>query len=425
MKTNLSFKRSSCRLCDESLIEKIVNYEATVPVDNYRPRFHGNINLARYPMDLYLCKSCGHAQLLDVVDPHILYGDYIYTSTSSPGLENHFNALVENELNSLEIGNKDLVIDIGCNDGLLLSIVKGKFKCKVLGIDPSAAALAFAKKRGIDSVEAFISEKVAQQVSEKNGKAKLVTATNVFSHADNMAEFVRSIHILLENDGYFMFEVSYLKNLIFSSVWDYVYHEHLAHHSVKPLQKFLSKNGFKLVYVREIESKGGSIRCIAQKTDDTEGLSESVAKKIIEEELLGLYDSKTYVKLRTIKHQLRSITQKVINAQSKNSLIGSYGASATTTVLSKELGYDTRVNFIIDDNENRQMTLSPGLLTPVFSWDTATTLCPSLIIISAWRFKDAIVQRCKKYLEKGGLIYIPLPYPHLITIDGENYLPFV
>ena len=425
MKTSLTFKRSSCRLCDGTFIEKVIDFEATVPVDNYRPRFHNNINLARFAMDLYLCKSCGHAQLLDVVDPNILYGDYIYTSTSSPGLENHFNDLVDNELNNLEIGNKDFIVDIGCNDGLLLSIIKGKFKCKALGIDPSAAALNFAKKRGIDSLEAFISKEVAWKVLEQNGKAKLVTATNVFSHADNMTEFIQAIHILLENNGFFMFEVSYLKNLIFSSVWDYVYHEHLAHHSVKPLQRFLSNNGFKLIDVREIESKGGSIRCIAQKTDNANGLSETVAKKIIEEELLGLYDVNTYVKLRAIKRELRLITQRVINAQSKNSLIGSYGASATTTVLSKELGYDTRVNFIIDDNASRQMNLSPGLLIPVFSWDTATTLCPSLIIISAWRFKDAIVERCKKYLENGGLLYVPLPYPHLITIDGESYLPFI
>ena len=103
-------------------------------------------------------------------------------------------------------------------------------------------------------------------------------------------EFIQAIHILLENNGFFMFEVSYLKNLIFSSVWDYVYHEHLAHHSVKPLQRFLSKNGFKLIDVREIESKGGSIRCIAQKTDNANGLSETVAKKIIEEELLDSFE---------------------------------------------------------------------------------------------------------------------------------------
>src|SRR5258706_4023788 len=126
--------RTSCRLCDSASLEKVIDFAPSVPVDNYRPRLHKHIESKAYGMDLYLCRSCGHAQLLEVVDPDILYGEYIYTSASSPGLEKHFNDLVENIFGSIRLASTDLVVDVGCNDGLLLEIIRKK-GVRTLGID--------------------------------------------------------------------------------------------------------------------------------------------------------------------------------------------------------------------------------------------------------------------------------------------------
>lgn len=413
--------RSSCRLCGGFALTKVLKYIWSVPVDNYRPRMHKSISEQAYPMDLYMCKTCGHAQLADVVDPNVLYGDYIYKSSSSPDLKKHFISLYEYIESSIKLNKDDLIIDVGCNDGLLLEIFN-KNGYKTLGIDPSHAALSEAKKRGIKTIESFLTEDLANNVRQEFGSAKLVTATNVFSHADDMREFTRGVHGLLSEEGYFIFEVSYLRNLLFSGVWDYVYHEHLAHHSIKPLKTFLKSNGFHLLAAESIPVKGGSIRCIAKKTTTNTVDSAQIAKLLMEEELLGMHEVSTFERIASSRQKLKSLTAKVISSLPNNSLICSYGASATTTVLSQELDYAGKINFIVDDNSDRQNTLSPGFLVPVVSSTKMNTLNPDLIILSAWRFKESILPKCADIIRGGGKVYIPLPYPHIISNLGEVVL---
>lgn len=371
-----------------------------------------------YGMDLYLCNSCGHAQLLDVVDPNILYGDYIYTSTSSPGLEKHFNDLVENIFRNIRLSPTDLVVDVGCNDGLLLEIIK-RNGVRTLGIDPSRAALQIAASKGLDTFESFLTSESAEKVVSVYGKASLVTATNVFSHADDLNDFALAVLKLLRDKGWFVFEVSYLKNLVFSGVWDYVYHEHLAHHSIKPLDLFLRRLGFELTSVEQLAIKGGSIRCIAQKTLSRPVRNSRISDLIAEEELLGLYALDTYQRVREFKSNLKELTEQVVSSIPRRSLIASYGASATSTVISQELGYAHRVAFVVDDNPKRQQTLTPGFLAPVLSRQEMERLNPSLLIMSAWRFRDSILSHCEKYLNNGGKIFIPLPTPCLITKNDQ------
>ena len=418
---NNMYTRSSCRLCEGPTLTKVLKYNWSVPVDNYRPRMHKSICEQAYPMDLYLCKSCGHAQLADVVDPNILYGDYIYKSSSSPDLKKHFINLYEYITSSIALNEDNLIIDVGCNDGLLLEIFS-KNGYRVLGIDPSNAALAEAKKRGLKTIESFLTEKLARKVRQEFGSAKLVTATNVFSHADDMKEFIGGVHGLLSEGGYFIFEVSYLKDLLFSGVWDYVYHEHLAHHSIKPIRNFLKSNGFHLHAAESVAVKGGSLRCIAIKTTTNTIESAQVAKLLMEEELLGLHEISTFERVAGSRQKLKSLTAKVIRSLPNDSLICSYGASATTTVLSQELDYANKINFIVDDNPERQNTLSPGFLVPVLSSTKMRELNPALIILSAWRFKENILTKCAELIKSGSKIYIPLPYPHIISNLGETVL---
>ena len=423
MTREATYVRTSCRLCGSISLEKVIGFAPSVPVDNYRPRLHKHIDLKAYGMDLYLCNSCGHAQLLEVVDPDILYGDYIYTSTSSPGLEKHFNDLVENIFRNMRLSPPDLVVDVGCNDGLLLEIIRKK-GVRTLGIDPSKAALQIAVSKGLDTFESFLTSESAEKVVSLYGNASLVTATNVFSHADNLNDFALAVFKLLKHGGWFVFEVSYLKNLVFSGVWDYVYHEHLAHHSIKPLDLFLRRLGFELTSVEQLAIKGGSIRCIAQKAASNTIRNSRISDLIAEEELLGLYASDTYRRVREFKSNLKGLTDRVISSIPRRSLIASYGASATSTVISQELGYAHRVAFVVDDNPGRQQTLTPGFLAPVLSRQEMERLNPSLLIMSAWRFRDNILSQCEKYLDNGGKIFIPLPSPCLITKNGQVLLDF-
>jgi SAM-dependent methyltransferase len=424
MTADLFTRKSTCRLCGTGSLVLAMPLFPSVPVDNYRPRLHRNIDSKTYSMDLYRCESCGHAQLRGVVDPAVLFGDYIYTSTSSPGLERHFRELVDQISRNIPLTPDDLVIDVGCNDGLLLQMFRQRGQ-RTFGIDPSAAALHHAKARGLSTLQAFLTVEGAQAIAAEHGLATLVTATNVFSHADDLDEFATAVGCLLRPGGSFVFEVSYLKNLLFSGVWDYIYHEHLAHHSVKPLDAFLRKHDLLLQSAEQIPAKGGSLRCIARKCP-TSGLNGNphlqIRNLIREEELLGLYGPDPYRRLVDFKRRLNHLTRRILDALPAHSAICSYGASATSTVLSQELEYAHRIAYAVDDNTARQRTLTPGYLTPVVGSQELDARFPRLLIISAWRFRADILPRCQTYLSRGGKVYIPLPWPSLITSGGEEFL---
>ena len=227
---------NKCRLCKSKKISPVVYFQNSVPVDNFRKRSHEKINLEKYKMDLFLCKSCGHVQLINVVDPNILFGDYIYESSSSPGLKKHFKDLYKKIINDKLISKGDFILDVGCNDGLLLeNFLKNNYMC--FGVDPDSNSLKVAQKKGVKIYNSYLNNNIANKIIKQFGKFNLITATNVYSHSDNLIDFTKCVANMLKNNSYFVFEVSYLKALLFSGVWDYVYHEHLAYHSIKPINK--------------------------------------------------------------------------------------------------------------------------------------------------------------------------------------------
>ena len=410
--------RDNCRLCFSKEVEKIYSFPLCPPVDDFRLESELLKEIELFPMDLYLCKSCGHVQLLDIVDPQILFGNYIYTSSSSPDLDVHFEAYFE-KLRSLFLLNENsFIIDIGSNDGLFLSKFK-KNGIKVLGIDASLNAAKIANENGIETVVSFLNSEVGKTISDKYGYADVVTANNVFSHSDDLTGFLLSIRDLLKKDGYFVFEVSYLKAIIDNKVIDYVYHEHLAHHSIKPLKIFLQKNKMRLVNVDFVETKGGSIRCYAVKEVSKINNDVLIDNLIEKEENAGLYKPKTYELLKNeIEYQKTLLNEYLDSIILNGGKIFSYGASATATVINYLFDINKYFTFIIDDNPKRQNRFSPGIQIPVVSKEILKKDMPKTIVISSWRFAKMIIENNEEYLKNGGEFIIPLPNFKIINKDN-------
>lgn len=408
---------SNCRLCKSNKLKLIVKYKDSVPVDNFRERNHSKISLGKFSMDLHICNSCGHVQLINAVDPTLLFGDYIYESSTSPDLKRHFQKLFKKIIKKKILPKNGYVIDIGCNDGLLLeNFMENGYKS--FGIDPDKKSLKVAKKKGVRVFNDYLNIKLSNDIINKFGKFDLITATNVYSHSDDLIGFTKCISKLLKNDGTYIFEVSYLKALLFSGVWDYVYHEHLAYHSIKPLYTFLKKYGLHLYDVENIPVKGGSIRCYVKKNKPTPVQLQKIKKIIAYENKKGFYKMDSYKRLLSIKSKLTKDLNNKINL-SGNKKLASYGASATTTVLSQELDYASKISFIVDDNKNRQNKLSPGYMIPILSFSSLKKFKPDYLIISAWRFKNLILKKCENYIKEGGTIIIP--NPKIKIINYKNY----
>ena len=412
-------KKELCRLCQSGKVSKILTLPKIPIVDAFRPRLHEGIDLEDYPADLYQCESCGHAQLLDVVNPKILFGDYIYTSSSSPDLDSHFSEYTNSLMDQFKLCENSTLIDIGCNDGLFLRKVKEISNAKIFGVDASLQALVEARKNQpeVNFIEGFLTQDLANEIVQKySGPFDFVTANNVFSHMDEMHEFAISCKKLINKNGLFIFEVSYLLDTVRNFVVDYVYHEHLAHHSVKPLKSFLEKIELKLLMVQRIKPKGGSIRCVAANKNADWAVDDSVDMLIKEEEEAGLY-SKIYfqnweeqIKFKINDFQIRF---KQITDNNPGKIIG-YGACPTGSVLLRLLEVEDQLNLIVDDNPLRNNLLSPSSLIPVKVVTEVNLTDFEVIIILAWRFKEAIIKNIISNGFKGQVI---VPYPNFEMIN--------
>src|SRR5712691_7734757 len=284
--------RSTCRLCESRALDLAFKLNPSPPVDSYVTQSQLREEQECFPMDLYLCRSCGHAQLLDVVSPALLFGNYIYTTTSAPGLVEYFQDYAQKVCARLQPRRGSLVVDIGSNDGTLLAFFKER-GLTVLGVDPATDIAMAATQRGMETLPEFFDSRVAGDILRSRGVAAIVTANNVFAHADNLGDMADGIRTLLSPDGVFVFEVSYLLDMLNNMVFDFIYHEHLSHHSVKPLKRFLRQHELHLFGVERTPSKGGTIRCFAQLVGGSRPEHQDVERLIKLEEDAKLYSIET------------------------------------------------------------------------------------------------------------------------------------
>lgn len=267
----LCHERKTCALCGGSDIDMILKMPPSQPVDGFREKGHQYQDLPRFPMDLHMCNTCGHVQLMDIVDPNILYGSYIYKSSSSPDLHKHFAEYADYLNNNIGIRSDTKVLDIGSNDGLFLSQLR-KYTKKLYGVDPAPNIISDYVDKKIHLHSGYCTTDELKNFSKKEGEEyyDLITANNVFAHAENLDEMLRGISHFMAEEGRFCFEVSYLYDMIKGKVLDYIYHEHLSYHSVKSLIPFLKKHGLYIIDITIVKTKGGSIRVLCGKEKNKE-----------------------------------------------------------------------------------------------------------------------------------------------------------
>lgn len=402
-------RRPTCRLCNSPDVGLVLALRPTPPVDAFVKPDRLSEPQPSYPLDLFLCHACGHAQLLDVVSPQILFGSYFYETASSPGLVAHFRQYAEDVVQRIHPPASSLAVDIGSNDGTLLRFFKAH-NLRVLGVDPAAEIARKATASGVETKAAFFALPVAEQIRQAYGLATIVTANNVFAHSDDLGAMADGVRALLADNGVFVFEVSYVLDMINGMIFDLIYHEHLSYHSVKPLAVFLRRHGLELTDVTPNASKGGSLRCVAQLLGGPRTITPAVNSMIEHEDRIGLDRPEIY---RTWAARIDAISTSVgtlvadLRAQGKT--IAGYGASATATVLIYRFGLGGALEFLVDDIPERQGRFSPGHHIPVVAAQALYDRKPECVLILAWRFADMIVAKHQPYLDQGGHFIIPLP----------------
>ena len=363
-----------------------------------------------YPLDLYLCGECGHVQNLDVVNPEVLFRDYSYRTASSLGLVEHYRRYAEDVTARFRVEPGSFVVEIGSNDGSLLRFFKDQ-GLRVLGIDPARRIAREATANGIPTLPEFFDEKLAAAIREQHGPAAIVTANNVFAHADGLADIVRGIRRVLAADGVFIFEVSYLVDIVERFLFDTVYHEHVSYHTILPLERFFERLEMQLFDVRRIASKGGSIRGFAQRAPEGRRPVAAAVGELLELEAgRGFSELEIYREYgKAIEVKKAELNRFVDDARARGKTVAGYGASATVTTLIWHFELTRKLEFLADDNPAKHGLFSPGCHLPVLPSEEIYARRPDYVVILAWNYADPIIQRHQSFLDEGGRFVIPLP----------------
>jgi len=251
----------ACQISNSKKLESIIFIGYLPPVNTLRKIGSILKEEISFPAELLYCKKSKLAQLGCIVDKEILFPySYPYTSSTTKILRENFADLYKNVCSKINLKNDDLVIDIGSNDGNLLSNFKSGHR--VLGVAPEKIG-KLAIKKGIPTIIDYFNNVAVKKILKNYGKAKIITATNVFAHIDNINLIVKDVLKTLKNDGIFITESHYLLPLIKNVQYDTIYHEHLRYYSVQSLKYLFEKHKLEIIDVKEIPTHGGSIRVYA------------------------------------------------------------------------------------------------------------------------------------------------------------------
>jgi len=256
---------NKCQISGSNNLESIIFLGYHPPVNEYVEIGTPADEKPSYPCELFYCTDSKLVQLGQIVDPTVLFPpEYPYTSSTTKILRENFSELYEESSKMLDLQKDDLIIDIGSNDGNLLSNFKDNHR--VLGVTPEEVG-KIAIEKGIPTIIDYFNEDVVEAILKEHGKAKVITATNVFAHIDEPNKITQLISRLLTDDGVFINESHYLASLVETLQYDTIYHEHLRYYSMASLKFLLEKNNLTPFFAKKIPTHGGSIRVYAAKSD--------------------------------------------------------------------------------------------------------------------------------------------------------------
>ena len=365
-----------------------------------------------YPAELLYCPKCSLVQLGLVVSASILFpAEYPYTSSTTRILRENFAELSQEVRSLISISTQNLAIDIGSNDGNLLSNFKDHMR--VLGITPEDIG-QIAVRRGIPTLFEYFDKNVIHKVLARHGKAKLITATNVFAHIDDVHEVVEGITALLEDDGVFISESHYLYDLVDTLQYDAVYHEHLRYYSLRSLQYLLAMHGLEVFHAKRIPTHGGSIRVYAARKGSYP-VRDSVQEALKNEQALGLDEDKLLeFKKRVLASKLELLaTLRELKGSSKT-IYGISAPSRASTLVNYVGIDDAMVDYVLEIEGSYKIgNYVPGTRIPIVNEKILLESQPDYAILFSWHIAGELIPMVRGTGFKGKFI-VPLPQLRIV-----------
>ena len=390
--------RTKCRVCGSENLELILSL-GKIPLANNLIESK-NEQYKKYPLELLKCSKCHNCQLSFSINHKVLFDNYLYTSSTNKTFVQHFDKASLDYIDLIELSKSDLIVDIGSNDGIGLK----KFSSSgynVLGIEPAKNICEIANQKGIRTINSYFDIECVNLVKEKFGHPKLILASNVFAHNDNLFEFAKNVFDLLAEDGTFIFEVQYLIDTLKDLTFDNIYHEHYNYWSVTSLNNLFLKLGMSISKVERIDTHGGSIRVYINKSNKS--LDNSL-KVFLDDELnFGIKKLEVYERFSTEVLILKSNVQKnLLKLKSQYGKIAGYGAPAKATTKLNFYNLNSEIfDFIVEDNPLKHKKIIPGIGVEIKSKNEILNSGIKVVVVLAWNFFDSIVENNPDLIKKG------------------------
>lgn len=383
-----------CQVCDKSNLSEILDLGVHPPSDAFLSK-HNLKNEITAPLRVLFCRDCLLVQLSHTVDPKLLFGeDYIYRSGYNKHLKDHLQSIAQRLIQELNLNENNFVVDIGANDGTLLEGYLPN-KTKILGVEPSSVAKTLEEKN-IPFAKEFFNGQTAKNITQKYGKAKAITATNVFAHVKDLKGFMSGLNILLDDKGIFLQESHYLLDMIKDLQYQEIYLEHLRYYSLNSLINLFNKFGLEVFDAERVDTHGGSIRTLACKKGAFP-IRESVKKMLAQEDAIHLNSIKTFDEFKNKVHKqktnLNSLLQKI---KSENKSIVGLAAPAKGNTLLNFCKINSNIlNYLVDTSEFKIGKVSPGMHIEIVNEEKMMKDQPDYILLLSWDIKDILIPKLR------------------------------
>jgi SAM-dependent methyltransferase len=405
---------TACQTCGSTDLQSVIFLAFLPPVNVMRPIGTPHDQENWFPAEMLRCNHCTLVQLGYTADPSLIFPpEYPYTSGTTRILRENFADLYRNVNELMHLTPEHFVVDIGSNDGTLLSNFKNGGH-KVLGVEPSLTA-KLAEEKGVDTLMTFFGTEATDTVLQSHGQADVMTAANVFAHILEPNSVVENITRLLKPDGVFISESHYLLDLVETLQYDTIYHEHLRYYSLQSIKFLLEKHGFTVFKVQRIPTHGGGIRVYATRGGNyqSDGSVEALLK--VEDEA-GLTGTSWIAPFREgIIRSKTELYQLIDGIRKDNKTIYGISAPSRASTLVNYVGLDDGLMpYVMEITGSKKIgKYMPGRNIPVLDEAKLYEDQPAYALLLSWHIAKELMTNLKKRGYNGDFI-IPLPVPHIV-----------
>lgn len=411
-----------CRISGEPLIELFslgdLHVSDFLPLDA-RPRSE------KVPLTLCLAPTSGLVQLAHTTPSEHMYQNYWYRSGTNESMVEELRQIATSTARLMSLGLNDVFVDIACNDGTLLSFIDPSITR--VGFDPAKNTYEEADKRRFDLfVNDYFSAVAYKEAGFGAKKAKIITTIAMFYDLEDPHSFVKDVEEILDDNGLWVVQMSYLPLMLKQLAFDNICHEHLEYYSLQSFKYLLDQHDLQIVDCQLNDVNGGSFRVYIRKNSaDPSTFATApyrdvahfrVQSTLAYEDMLGLKNPQTYIDFHKKASALRDQTLAFMKAEkAKGKKIWAYGASTKGNTLLQWYGIDhTLVDGIAERQPMKYGLKTVGSNISIASDEDMRRANPDYLLVLPWHFIESFVRREREFLERGGKFILPCPYFEII-----------